>query len=139
MTKKILALVLALVLVFAMTACSTSTDGTTAPSESAAPTDGATDGDASSEPTGEVVKLTYYEIGNQDTNVRESVQDAINAYIEPLIGANIEFRIVSWGDWDSKALTALQAGEEIDLFFTADWKQYTRSVTQGLFTPLNDD
>ena len=137
MTKKILALVLALVMVFAMTAC-TSTEE---PAESPAATDDA--GTESTEPTasagsGEVVNLLYYEIGNQDTNSREAVQEAINAYIEPLIGANVEFRIVSWADWDSRALTALQSGEEIDLFFTADWKQYTRSVMQGLFTPLND-
>ena len=138
MTKKILALVLALVMVFAMTAC-TSTEE---PAESPAATDDA--GTESTEPTasadsGEVVNLLYYEIGNQDTNSREAVQEAINAYIEPLIGANVEFRIVSWADWDSRALTALQSGEEIDLFFTADWKQYTRSVMQGLFTALNDD
>ena len=138
MTKKILALVLALVMVFAMTAC-TSTEE---PAESPAATDDA--GTETTEPTasadsGEVVNLLYYEIGNQDTNSREAVQEAINAYIEPLIGANVEFRIVSWADWDSRALTALQSGEEIDLFFTADWKQYTRSVMQGLFTALNDD
>ena len=138
MTKKILALVLALVMVFAMTAC-TSTEE---PAESPAATDDA--GTESTEPaasadSGEVVNLLYYEIGNQDTNSREAVQEAINAYIEPLIGANVEFRIVSWADWDSRALTALQSGEEIDLFFTADWKQYTRSVMQGLFTALNDD
>lgn len=101
MTKKILALVLALVMVFAMTAC-TSTEE---PAESPAATDDA--GTESTEPTasagsGEVVNLLYYEIGNQDTNSREAVQEAINAYIEPLIGANIEFRIVSWADWDSR-------------------------------------
>lgn len=101
MTKKILALVLALVMVFAMTAC-TSTEE---PAESPAATDDA--GTESTEPTasadsGEVVNLLYYEIGNQDTNSREAVQEAINAYIEPLIGANVEFRIVSWADWDSR-------------------------------------
>lgn len=101
MTKKILALVLALVMVFAMTAC-TSTEE---PAESPAATDDA--GTETTEPTasadsGEVVNLLYYEIGNQDTNSREAVQEAINAYIEPLIGANVEFRIVSWADWDSR-------------------------------------
>ena len=71
MTKKILALVLALVMVFAMTAC-TSTEE---PAESPAATDDA--GTESTEPTasadsGEVVNLLYYEIGNQDTNSREA-------------------------------------------------------------------
>ena len=145
MTKKLVALLMALVLVVAMTACAK----TPAPAPSAEPSQGADEPstqpadkptqEPADEPTGEVVTLKYYEIGNQDTNVREAVQDAINAHVEPLIGANVEFQIIGWGDWDSKALTALQAGEEIDIFFTADWKSYVRSIGQGLFTPLNDD
>lgn len=141
MTKKIVALLMVLVLVFAMTACSTPTTTEESPDASAPATDSAepSTGDETAEPTGEVYNLKYYMIGNQDTNVRESVQDAINAYIEPLINANIEFQIISWGDWDTKALTAIQAGEKIDIFFTADWKSYVRSVTQNQFIPLNDD
>ena len=139
MTKKITALLVTLVLLLTMTACT----GTPTPSESADNTaePAATDSTETEAPaaSGDVITLRYYEIGNQDTNVRPAVQDAINAYIEPLINANIEFQIVGWGDWTSKALTALQAGEEIDLFFTADWQQYVRSITQGLCTPLNDD
>ena len=50
--------------------------------------------------------LKYYEIGNNDVNTREAVQDAINALFEPLINANFEFQIIGWGDWDNKALTA---------------------------------
>ena len=140
MSKKIVSLLLALVLVFAMTACAK----TETPAESGAPTETAESGDAAetpaeSEDNGEIYTLNYYEIGNQDTNTREAVQDAINAYIEPLIGADVEFNIIGWGDWDSKALTALQSGEKIDIFFTADWKSYIRSVTQNCFLPLNDD
>ena len=63
--------------------------------------------------TGETYTLKYYEIGNQDTSSRAAVQDAINAYLQPKLGAKLEFVLVSWGDWDAKALTALQAGERI--------------------------
>ena len=146
MTKKIVALLMALVLVFAMTACAKTE--TPAPSADAPATDAPaaeTPADEPAEPAepaedlGDIVTLKYYEIGNQDTNTRPAVQDAINAHIEPLIGANVEFMIIGWGDWDNKALTALQSGEPIDIFFTADWKSYVRSVTMNLFTPLNDD
>ena len=146
MTKKIVALLLALVLVFAMTACAKTE--TPAPSADAPAADApATDAPAADEPAapaepaddGEIYTLTYYEIGNQDTSVRPQVEAAISEYIEPLIGANIEFNIISWGDWDNKALTALQSGEKIDIIFTADWKSYVRSVTQNCLTPLNDD
>lgn len=144
MTKKIVALLLALVMVLAMTACAK----TEAPKADAPAADApAADAPAADEPAadapaaddGEIYTLTYYEIANSDTAVREEVQNAINAHIEPLIGANIEFALFGWGDWDSKALTALQAGEKIDIFFTADWKSYVRSVNMNLFTPLNDD
>ena len=132
MTKKIVALLLALVLVFAMTACAnTETPAADAPAADAPATD-APAGDepaAPAEPAddGEIYTLAYYEIGNQDTSVRPQVEAAISEYIEPLIGANIEFNIISWGDWDNKALTALQSGEKIDIIFTADWKSYVRS------------
>ena len=83
--------------------------------------------------------LRYYLIGNQDNRVRTQVQQAVSDYVEPKLGARVEFVLVSWGDWDAKALTALQAGEHADIFFTADWKGYARSVMQGAFLPLNDD
>ena len=142
MTKKIVALLMALVLVFAMTACST----TETPAESPAATDGgsepaATDDGAAEAPaaSGDVYTLTYYMYGMQDNAVRESVQEAINAHIEPLIGANINFVVVSAGDWNARAVTALQAGEKIDIFFTADWQGYVNEVTRNLLLPLNDD
>ena len=72
------------------------------------------------------VTLKYYLIGNQDNRVRTQVQQVVSDYVQPLIGARVEFVLVSWGDWDAKALTALQAGEHVDIFFTADWKSYAR-------------
>ena len=142
MTKKIVALLMALVMVFAMTACAKTE--TPAPDATDAP---AADAPAADEPAadapaaddGEVYTLDYYWIANSDNAVRESVQDAIDAYIEPLIGANVQFTLIGWGDWDSKALTALQSGEKIDIIFTADWKSYMRSVSMGCLTALNDD
>ena len=96
MSKKIVALLMALVLVFAMTACAKTE--TPAPAESSAPAESADapETPAAEEDDGEIYTLNYYQIGNQDTNTREAVQDAINAYIEPLIGADVEFSIIGW-------------------------------------------
>jgi len=85
------------------------------------------------------VTLDYYWIGNGDTDQRSVVEEAINAYVEPLIGAKVVFHIIGWGDWDTKAVTGIQAGEKMDVFFTADWKNYMQLASQGLFLPLNDD
>ncbi len=87
----------------------------------------------------EVAVLDYYWVGNADTDQRPLVEAAINEYIEPLIGANVIFHIVGWGDWASKAVTGLRAGEKMDIFFTADWWHYMELASEGLFRALNDD
>lgn len=94
---------------------------------------------ATAAPPAETVVLDYYWIGNSDTDQRPLVEAAINEYIEPLIGANVVFHIVGWGDWVSKAVTGLQAGEKADVFFTADWQNYMQLVSEGLLLPLNDN
>ena len=86
----------------------------------------------------EVYTLDYYWVGNGDNAVRAEVEEAINAYIEPLIGANVRFHIVGWNDWTEKAVNALQSGEKMDIIFTADWREYMVEVSGGLLTPLND-
>jgi len=83
--------------------------------------------------------IDYYMVGNQDSADRPNVEKAIDAYIEPLINANVTFHIIGWGDWAGKAVTALEAGEKMDVFFTADWEFYSKEVTEGLLLPLNDD
>ncbi len=87
----------------------------------------------------EVYTIDCYWVGNGDnTAVREGVEKAINAYIEPLIGANISFHIVGWDDWADKAVNALQSGEKMDMIFTADWREYMVEVTGGLLLELDD-
>jgi putative aldouronate transport system substrate-binding protein len=85
-----------------------------------------------------VVQLDFYIEGNGDTTKRAEVEAAINKYIEPLINANVTFHIIAWGDWNGKAITALEAGEKIDITFIADWNGYSKVVSEGLLTPLND-
>ena len=87
----------------------------------------------------ETVTLDYYWVGNADTDQRPLVEAAINEYVEPLIGVNVVFHIIGWGDWATKAVTGIQAGEKMDIFFTADWYYYMQLASEGLFLPLNDD
>ena len=83
--------------------------------------------------------LDIYWVGNGDNEaVRKGVEDAVNAYIEPLIGAKVSYHIVGWGDWNDKAINALQSGEKMDLIFTADWEGYGIEVAGGLLKPLDD-
>jgi len=129
MTKKILA-VLAVVLL--MAGCGPAATATTAPVATSAPV-------ATAEPTkSPPVMLDYYQEGNSDSTERAAVEQAIDAYIEPLINADVTFHIIPWGDWTGKAVTGLEAGQKADIFFTADWNGYMKEVTEGLLTPMND-
>ena len=83
--------------------------------------------------------LDIYWVGNGDNEaVRAGVEAAVNEYIEPLIGANVSYHIIAWGDWNDKAINALQSGQKMDLIFTADWEGYGVEVAGGLLTPLDD-
>ena len=87
----------------------------------------------------DVPVLDIYWIGNGDNAaVREGVEAAINEYVEPLIGAKVSIHIIGWDDWTTKAVTPLQSGEKIDLIFTADWREYSIEVNQGLLAPLDE-
>ena len=107
------------------------TAATEAPKATAAPT--------ATQAPAETVILDYYWVANSDTDQRSLVEAAINEYVEPLIGVNVVFHLIGWGDWETKAVTGLQAGEKIDIFFTADWYFYMQLATEGLFAALNDD
>lgn len=126
-------------------ACTTPTAApTAAPPEEEEPEGAAPEATAVPEPTtapepAEVAVLDYYWVANADTDQRSLVEGAINEYIEPLIGANMVFHLVGWGDWSTKSVTGLQAGEKMDIFFTADWYFYMQLATEGLFRALNDD
>ena len=83
--------------------------------------------------------LDIYWVGNGDnTAIREGVEKAVNAYIEPLIGATVTYHIIGWNDWNDKAINALQSGEKMDLIFTADWEGYGIEVAGGLLRPLDE-
>ena len=84
--------------------------------------------------------LNIYWIGNQDDEtIRTGVEEAINEYVEPLIGANVSIHIINWDDWTDQALKPLLDGEKIDLIFTADWRDYVQEITAGALLRLDGD
>src|SRR5688572_28972540 len=127
MFRKFIALLLLITMLAVVASCA----------PTAAPTEPSAGEESAGESSGEVVTLDYYWIGNGDTDQRALVEEAINEYVEPMIGVNVVFHIVGWGDWETRAVTALQAGEKMDIFFTADWRNYMQLASQGLFIPLN--
>ena len=138
--KKQLYVLVALVMVVSMilTACgAAATPAAPASPATQAPAP-ATDAPAA-QPAAAPTMLDFYIVGNGDSAERPQVEQAINAYIQPLINANVTFHIIPWGDWQGKAVTALQAGQKMDIIFTADWENYSQEVSEGLIIPLSDD
>ncbi len=83
--------------------------------------------------------LDIYWVGNGDNpEIREKVEQGINRYIEPLIGATVTFHIIGWDYWEEQAINPLKAGTKMDLIFTADWEGYSAEVSDGLLQPLDD-
>ena len=92
----------------------------------------------------EAYTLDIYWVGAGDSpEIRESVEAAINEYIEPRIGARVSFHIIPWDSWKAEAVDRLIADpygmtEKMDLIFTADWEYYSDLVSAGVLTPLGD-
>src|SRR4051812_46612536 len=85
-----------------------------------APAAGASAGAATNgSSSNDVVTLDYYWIGNGDTDQRPLVEAAVNDYVGPLLGVKVVFHIIGWGNWATTAVTGIQAGEKMDIFFTA--------------------
>lgn len=64
------------------------------------------------------------------------VEDAINAYLKPKIGASLDLRPIDLSAWWDKTGLMFAAGEQIDLMFTAGWMRYGDEVAKGRFLPL---
>lgn len=139
MARKILLIPAVAMMLTSMFGCTSASPSSQQPTTAPEPTKAA-EATKAPEPTkGPVAMLDYYIVGNADSTDRAAVEKAINAYIEPLINANVTFHIIPWGDWNAKAITALEAGEKMDIIFTADWEGYMKEVSEKLLVPLNDD
>jgi len=150
--KKIFAILVLVILLTSVFGCAPKTVATEQPQAQATQAPAATkapDATMAPEPTAapveptkaapaEVVTLDYYIVGSGDGPAREPVEAAIDDYLAPM-GIKVVFHIVPWGDWATKAITGIEAGEKMDVFFTADWYYYMQLVQEGLLRPLNDD
>ena len=82
--------------------------------------------------------IDKYELTNAVSGDVDLVMAEINKIIEPKFNATINIHMVTWSDWFTVVNTVLSAGEKADIVFTADWYQYTQSISNNYFLPLND-
>lgn len=90
---------------------------------------------ASAEEAQEPVSITWYRLGSQINKDEKMVEDAINAYIEPLIGVHVNVL----NSQESTELTlALAAGDDIDLWWDASWSNLRGMMKNGSAYDLAD-
>ncbi|MCJ8010442.1 ABC transporter substrate-binding protein [Paenibacillus sp. KQZ6P-2] len=85
------------------------------------------------------VTLTWYFPGNWPQAEQDKVFSEVNKVVKQKINATIDFKPISFGDYDQKMKVIIASGEPYDLAFTSNWiNNYTQNVAKGAFLPLDD-
>ncbi len=147
-SKSLLALVLAVFMVLtAFAGC-----GNAAPAASSAPESSSASAEASSasaEPSESAAaseeapalaeyEIVYYMLANTISPDRDLIVEKLNEMTKAKINATVNIVMLDWGTWTDKFNTAINAGEKMDIAFTAEWYGYLDGVANGYFQPLND-
>ena len=108
--------------------------------EPAAAADNVLDTAAAEEPGGlQPYVIDYMMLVNSvAANELPIVTEALNKITQEKFNATVNITMLPWGDWFTVVNTMLNAGEKVDIVFTADWWQYPQSVANNYFLPLND-
>ena len=85
------------------------------------------------------VKLTWYFVGPWPQPEQDQVFAEVNKVIKAKINATVDFKPLSWGDYDQKMKVVIASGEPYDIAFTSNWiNNYAQNVGKGAFLPLDD-
>ena len=148
MSKKIIALLLALVMVLSLVACGNNNEPASDPN---AGNDAPPASDTNDNNAGEVeepglfdehVTLTYIFVdamGAADYAGMDDIIAAVNAITEEKINATINFEIIPLGEFDAKMSNKYMGGEEFDVVFTGAWNPYATAVAQDAYAELTPE
>lgn len=140
MKKKVLALVLSVTMVASVFAgCGNTETATTESTTTETTTEAATETAAADDELAEHVTIRWYLEGSNvsdDTDVME----AVNAYLGEKLNMTLEPIWGTWGDFDEGASLSLQAGDDIDIYFTCSWttNEYSKYAKDGYYVRLDD-
>lgn len=141
--KKMTALAMGAVMVASLAACGSKDEGskndTTGKSDTTgtAATQGQTETKAETGKKDEVVTVKWVAVGSGMPTNYDAWKEHINPYIEEKIGVNVEFEIVSWGDWDNRRSVIVNTNEDYDILFT-NLNTFSSDVSIGAFADITD-
>ncbi|MFP4113429.1 MAG: ABC transporter substrate-binding protein [Spirochaetota bacterium] len=87
---------------------------------------------------GEPVAVDILMPGGPQPPDSDTVFEAARDYAGPIIGAYPVIEFVPWDNWPNRKRLLLQAGEEMDIVFTASWSDFAQEVARNAWLPLND-
>ncbi|MBE9914453.1 ABC transporter substrate-binding protein [Paenibacillus donghaensis] len=84
------------------------------------------------------VKLIWYTISGPQKD-QDKVMAEVNKYTREKINAEIDLRLIDWGDYSQKMQVIAASGEPFDIAFTSSWAfNYVESARKGYFYELDD-
>ena len=87
----------------------------------------------------EPVTLKMWFHGSNVTDDK-AVMEKVNEYLGEKINVTLQPIWGTWGDFDTNVVTALAAGDDVDLYFTSSWSanDYARYAKDGYYARLDD-
>lgn len=69
-----------------------------------------------------------------------AVLATLNPYLQEKIGVTLQPIWGTWGDFDDKAVNAINAGDDVDMYFTCSWSndEYNTFAKRGAWVRLDD-
>lgn len=83
------------------------------------------------------VELSMVMPGNKQKD-HDLVMEQINAHLKDTINASLDLQLIEWGQWDEKVNLMIASREQMDIFFTAQWSNYSVNVSKGAFMDLGE-
>lgn len=137
--KKIIALLLAVVMVCCLFAgCNKDNEKPTDPKATDNNTENTTEStepDSSTEPTGDIVELTWYTVGSGMPDNYDAWKANLDKYLEEKIGVHLDVQVVGWSDWDARRASIVSTNEPYDIIFT-NLGTYNNDVKTGAFLDI---
>lgn len=85
----------------------------------------------------EVVTLSIYLMSSSVTDDVDLVEQAINEYVEPKIGVNVDITFINSGSFQETVSTMVRSGDPLDITFLSE-ANLRSLISQDAVTPLSD-
>ncbi len=141
--KRFLAIALLASMVFQLAACGTTgtkTDSKTDSKSTSSETASSETGSESSESSElEYVELTWYFPGTWPQPEQDLVFEEVNKMLLEKINCKVNFKPLTYGEYNDKISTVIAAGDNWDIAFTSNWtNNYTANASKGAFLDMTD-